>query len=126
MTDPIQHQALVRDLSRRLATLGLDSLRLIDRFTLALQLHEQEHGPVDLQAFVRLVPRVDMRRPVETAIASALFAVGLELVQEDREGAERQEAARAEMVDEIHIGIPGDGVSLDPMELEVGEVGGES
>lgn len=97
MRDEIRRQALARDLARRQAPLSLDALRVLDRFTLALQLVEQQHGEVDLQAMRRLVPRLDPRAPVETAIGAALCAVGIELALEDEDRAELDELARREL-----------------------------
>lgn len=95
--DEIRRQALARDLARRQAPLSLDALRVLDRFTLALQLVEQQHGKVDLKALRRLVPRFDPRAPVGTAIGAALCAVGIELALVDEDRAELDELARREL-----------------------------
>lgn len=95
--DEIRRQALARDLARRQAPLSVDALRVLDRFTLALQVVEQQHGEVDLQALRRLVPRFDPRAPVETAIGAALCAVGIELAIEDEDRAEMRELSRRDL-----------------------------
>jgi len=103
MSDDIQRQALARSIAIRLQLLAHGELRVVD------------------DVVTRLCQRAsDRRRPTE-AVDDLIAGVEARLVELDVERAELHEAARAEMVAEIAIGIPGDNASLRPMDLEPGE-----
>jgi hypothetical protein len=98
MTDDIQRQALARSIAVRLQLLSHGDLRIVD------------------DVVIRLCQRAsNRRRHVTEAIDDLIDGVEAHLAELDRERAALHDAARAEMVGEVSIGIPGDNASLRPM-----------
>jgi len=90
-----EHQALIRDLARRLQLAAHDELRVIDRILTRLEIGRERYGELDLSR-----PRDWRREHREELLDALVYDVAEELAREDQERAELREAARVEMLGE--------------------------
>lgn len=95
LRDELEHQALTRDIARRLPLASHDELRVLDRVLHRLELGRERYGELDLGR-----PR-DWRRELREELLDALvYDVAEELALEDVERARLREEAAAEMIGE--------------------------
>jgi hypothetical protein len=90
--DELRHQALIRDIGRRLQFASPDEVRVIDRVLQRLELDRERYGALDLSK-----PR-EWRPELRDELLVALFAE--ELAAEDVELAPLRADAAAEMLGE--------------------------
>jgi hypothetical protein len=95
MTCDLAHQALIRDIARRLQLASPDEVRALDRLFQRLELGRERYGALDLSR-----PREWRRELREELLDALIYDVCDELAVEDQERAELHEAARAEMLGE--------------------------
>lgn len=107
----VQRQALARDLSRHLACLGLDELRLVDFVVARLRLGRERYGELDLSA-----PRDWAKELGEELVDALVYHAARELAAQDLARAGLREAARQEMF-AIGMKVVDDhGEEIDPRE----------
>lgn len=121
MTSDPQRHDLLADLTRHLAPLSHDALRILDEFALGLLQVEREQ-PIELESLARQIVRFDPREPADLAINAAIHCIGLGLLKQDRDRAELtaddlRAAAKARVDRErrtaaVQVGtVPGDDLS---------------
>lgn len=93
--DDLAHQALIRELGRRLPLASPDEVRVLDRVLQRLELGRDRYGALDLSR-----PREWRRELREELLDALVYDVCEELAAEDRDRAELRKAARAEMLGE--------------------------